>query len=566
MRPELLEEEVARIRNGEIRYFGDSFQEVGDPLDWFMNPFNHRRMDDRRHWSEIADFHRDTGDIKCIWEASRFDWVLCLARAYGATNDYRYLDTLVSWTADWTDKNPPNLGPNWKCGQETSIRLLNTLLALQLIGAPRGGPGLPDFVVHHCNRVSRTLGYALAQDNNHGTSEAAALFVAGAWLARHPSVDRRTARSGERWCRRGRRWLENRVNRLIATDGSFSQYSTNYHRMVLDTLSIVEWWRRRLDEAPFSSGFYTRARAAVDWLYHLVDPISGNVPNIGGNDGARLFRLCDTDYRDYRPTVQLAGVLFLERSTYEPGNWDESLRWLGLDLPKRRADSRRSKVYEDGGYVVLAPPNAPTWGVVRFANFRFRPSQADILHVDIWARGINILRDAGTYSYHGDKRWQSYFPATRAHNTCEFDAADQMPRLSRFLFADWLSMDEIGELSSHDDSRQWHGRYTDSRGASHCRSVRLNSVAWSIIDTLQGYKHSATLRWRLAPGQWRLDEHQLIGDRASIRIEVDGELRRLELVEGWESQYYQKKTPLPVLEIEVAPGAARIETMIAIEH
>jgi len=32
-------------------------------------------------------------------------------------------------------------------------------------------------------------------------------------------------------------------------------------------------------------------------------------------------------------------------------------------------------------------------------------------------------------------------------------------------------------------------------------------------------------------------------------------VRRFELVEGWESRYYLKKTPIPVLEIEVdRPG------------
>ena len=34
----------------------------------------------------------------------------------------------------------------------------------------------------HLVRIAATLPYAIAQDNNHGTSEAAALFIGGAWL------------------------------------------------------------------------------------------------------------------------------------------------------------------------------------------------------------------------------------------------------------------------------------------------------------------------------------------------------------------------------------------------
>ena len=45
----------------------------------------------------------------------------------------------------------------------------------------------------------------------------------------------------------GRYWLENRVAHLVEPDGSFSQYSINYHRVLLDTLCMVEIWRRAIN-------------------------------------------------------------------------------------------------------------------------------------------------------------------------------------------------------------------------------------------------------------------------------------------------------------------------------
>jgi hypothetical protein len=234
-----------------------------------------------------------------------------------------------------------------------------------------------------------------------------------------------------------------------------------------------------------------------------------------------------------------------------------------MERPDHNAGERSSKTFSDGGYVMMAQSNSSTWGVLRFANFRFRPSQADVLHLDIWAKGANLIRDAGTFSYHDDD-WLTYFPGTRAHNTCEFDNRDQMPRLSRFLFSDWLHMEEIRELSMKDSSCCWYGRYCDYRGAVHGRSVVLDRTTWSITDTLQGYERLATLRWRLAPGQWRLADNLVIGERASLQIEVDGDMRRIELVDGWESRYYHEITNLPVLETEVGPGGARITTTIRI--
>ena len=86
--------------------------------------------------------------------------------------------------------------------------------------------GLVRLVRLHLRRIAPTIQYAVAQDNNHGTSEAAALFIGGSWLA-SLSNERGAVREAHSWMKQGRKWLENRARRLIAPDGSFSQYSLN---------------------------------------------------------------------------------------------------------------------------------------------------------------------------------------------------------------------------------------------------------------------------------------------------------------------------------------------------
>ena len=43
----------------------------------------------------------------------------------------------------------------------------------------------------------------------------------------------------------------------------------------------------------------------MNWLFQMVDPVTGYGPNLGANDGTLLFKLSSAAYRDYRPSVQL---------------------------------------------------------------------------------------------------------------------------------------------------------------------------------------------------------------------------------------------------------------------
>lgn len=551
--------EAEDILQGKIKYFSHQSTEVGAPPDWFRNPLTgHTCKDPERHWSKIADFNQDVGDIKVCWELSRFDWALVLARAYRKTVDERFLVSLNSWVADWIKNNPLNAGPNWKCGQESSIRLLQVLLTGFLLGQDQNpSTTLIRFIAEHCGRIAPTIKYAIAQDNNHGTSEAAALYVGGAWLEKFAKQPRLRTK-GRRFKKKGLKWLENRVQKLVAIDGSFSQYSINYHRLLVDTLNIVEFWRRQLRQKEFSANYYARCKAAVNWLYQLTDE-SGDGPNLGSNDGARLFVLSDTDYRDFRPTVQFGMCLFYDGKVYTSGPWDEPLKWLELTnerLPMVSV-SQSACDFPDGGYVVIRGEDR-TWGALRYPNFCFRPGHADAFHLDLWHRGDNLLRDSGSYSYNAEEPWQSYFSSTRAHNTVEFDGRDQMPRLSRFLRGGWLQMEQPGELSFKNGQASWSGSYRDYRGASHKRTITNEGSLWRVVDELGGIETTAVLRWRLAPGDWQVDGLKCVGEQLEIKVSGNVAISRFELQEGWESRFYLHKAQIPVLEIEINAAEAII--------
>lgn len=541
-----------RSWDGRLRWF-DWFEieNPGDvPPDWFANPFVDMPTQRAEHpWWQVPDFA--SGDIKGIWELSRFSWLAVFATE-AAHGDEAALARINDWLSGWIEHNPFYRGPNWKCGQEASIRVMHLLLAALMLKQDKAPtPGLVALVAAHLQRIAPTMSYAIGQQNNHGTSEAAGLFVGGEFLAR--AGDAR----GARWSGLGRRWLENRARRLIEPDGGFSQYSITYHRLMLDTYSFAEAWRRRHGLPAFSDTLRARLAAATYWLHAMVDGVTGDAPNVGANDGARLLPLTDTGYRDFRPSLQLGAALWLDRRAVEaPGPWDEPGLWLGIGRPEKVLPPARSQSFDDSGYHVMRA--GPAMAMLRYPRFRYRPAQADALHLDLWVSGRNLLRDAGSYSYNaGDAA--TWFAGTGAHNTASFDGRDQMPRLGRFLFGDWLTSEDV--VPAKDDARGAHAAagYRDQRGAGHHRSITLRPDGLTCDDHLSGSFGQAVLRWRLAPGDYRLEGNRLTGDGISLSFAAEGAGLSLALTQAPESLHYFQQHDIPVLEARV-DGPCRLLT------
>jgi len=541
---------------------GSLFSYIDVPLDesppnWQANPITGIKSEFHlTPWWEISDFEEKTGDVKLVWEMSRMDWVVAFAQR-ARNGDQKSLDRLNTWLAHWLDNNPPYLGINWKCGQEASIRVIHLCCAALILGQERGSLlGLQELIRLHLRRIAPTIHYAIAQNNNHGTSEAAALFIGGSWLTALGALD------GEKYEKLGRKWLEDRASKLVEKDGSFSQYSLNYHRMVLDTFSIVEVWLRRRNLQHLSPAFYNSAAQATSWLYQMVSPVSGDGPNLGANDGSLLLQLTDSSYRDFRPSVQLASNLFRRHRAYtNNGLWDTHLAWMGIDNDESSSAQYVNCDYDSGGYKILRSNDATA--IFRFPKFRYRPSQSDAMHIDLWVNGINVLSDAGSYSYNSIPDMSGYFNGTASHNTVQFDDRDQMPKLGRFLFGSWLKSKHVSSITVSDVGVSCSASYRDYKGAEHLRQVNLNHASLSVSDHVKGFKRKAVIRWRLPDSHWILENTengvQVSDGLKTLTVTCDVPILRADIVEGWKSLFYMQKQSVPVLEVEIG-SAGKIST------
>ena len=480
---------------GSLSFFSHHDYRFKGIPNWFFDPFTQKEHRYDKHWAMLDEFSFEGSDVKILWEASRFSWAPTLAQAFLLTKDYKYLAMLNDWLRNWCSNNPANQGIQWKCGQEASLRLLHFLTAMKLLGElDNPTRSTIEFVRHHLARVAPTTFYAQAQRNNHLTSEAAALFIGGHWLEKVTK-----GKCGKKFYQKGRKLLEWAAASLIYDDGSFAQHSVVYHRVMLDTLSLCEIWRKDLALPAFSKGFTNKAQRATDWLFYFTDGKSGDAPNLGGNDGSHIINLGQDNYRDFRPTVQTASRHFYNKCVYPKGHWDAQLIWLSptdLELtyaPKKKA----SKIFPQGGYYIHVSKEANHyWFLLRLPRYKDRPAHSDTLHFDLWSEGENILCDSGSYSYSaGDKSVIAGLKGVAGHNTIQFDDHDQMPVLGRFLFGNWLKGN--WSVIKADGSPVIKAGYRDNWNNHHKREIFITEDGLKIRDVLEGRAQSYSLGWHV---------------------------------------------------------------------
>lgn len=504
LRSSMLKEADALLE-GKVIYYSYHSLQVGNPPNWFVNPFNAVVFrDHQHHWTELPDFGNAVGDIKNIWEASRFSWATVLARAYAVSGEEKYLQTLNHWIKDWTEKNPLNIGPNWKCGQESSLRLLNVLMCaviLQQEGKP--SESLIRFTEAHIKRIEPNIRYAIAQRNNHATSELSALLIAFSWLDKLTGKYKRKA---EHY----RKHLEKIVAELVYPDGSFAQHSVTYHRLFLDSMSLVMWWSRKFGTASFSDSFIQKITASANWLLAMIDQESGDCPNLGANDGALLMNYHSLDYRNFKASLQLSKALYQQQSFFDEAAINEPLYWLSVDKATLRevGFSKSTQLFQNG-YCIME--NDTSWAMVRFPFYSFRPAHNDVMHFDLWSNGKNLLMDSGSYSYNPGKDYKGAdLKSVHAHNTVSFDGKEQMPRLSRFLLAKWIKPSFVSRITTANEMQEWSAAYTDYRGNHHLRKVQWQTNEWIITDDLKSAAASATINFNFDDDTAYIDEEKSV--------------------------------------------------------
>ncbi len=500
--------EADEILNGQVRLFG------GQPV-----PLILRSSEPLKYWTayEQGDNRVEGQDIKFTWEAGRFGWACTLARAYLLSGNEKYAESFWKHTEYFLESNPSFLGPHWASAQEVAIRLIALAFAIQAFtGAKSTTPArlnnLAKAIAIHAERIPATLVYARSQNNNHLITEALGLYTAAALLRDHPLA--------ANWHRLGWKWLQNAFRSQILPDGTYIQHSTNYHRLMLQ----AALWMYAVHDTAFQSEaipppIHTSLASATEWIWRMLDPESGRVPNLGHNDGAYILPFTVCPYEDYRPLLAAAAQAFLHRRLEPSGPWQEMASWLCKPADRSLSSmginlwngDQKSSIADPSSPAHLHNPSNGSWASFRIAHFCSRPAHADQLHLDLWWRGMNMAQDPGTYLYNSAPPWDNSLTSPFVHNTVTVDGQEFMLRAGRFLYLDWAQAkvidadNDIGliRISAVQDGYR-------RLGVSHTRQVTaLQNGSWEIIDQVTGSpvkNHTVRLHWLLPDLEYEVCE------------------------------------------------------------
>lgn len=558
---------AASATQGRIFCFGRWDADFGNPIDWHLNPVNGQRWNPSASWAHALRDEARVGDVKFTWEIGRFPHAFDIARAaaFSPEASSTMAAALVDQFQNFTRENPYGQGVHWASGQEVSIRLISWVFALDvLLSRSSCGPQASELVANAlqsgATHIVQHLDYAqVAVYNNHLLSEALGLYVAGILLG------------NRQWRETGRRILGEESHRQFYADGAYIQQSHNYHRVALHTLLCAGLFAKASGEAP-DNGWLSAMDRSLSLLLEHQNPSDGRLPNYGSNDGAQPFVLSTCDFSDFRPVLQAACVAVRGKRLYEPGPWDETAAWYfgpgALDLPLDKP-RRKSTSFAQTGYHVMRGNDEGSFATFRCGSIPDRFSQIDMLHLDVWWRGLNLFVDAGSYLYNGPSHWHEHFLQTASHNTLVLDGRDQMLHHRRFKNLYWTKAQLLNFEVQADHvvcSGEHSGYARQPGGCVHRRSVLfIKDDLWIVADQVRGNgSHQVRLQWlagqpeyQYSPAEGRLSLDTVHGQ---FSLTVFDDLARPvsgtvvvgseDPPRGWLSRYYGEREPVASLVVE----------------
>lgn len=498
-----------QLMAGEWEVLGVARTDLERP-DWFRDPVTGRRSDPLRCAFKVNyRSQEETGNIKQVWEISRLQHLTLLATAWYLTGEDRYAQRVAAQLRSWWQDNPFLSGVHWTSGIEVGIRLISFAWIRRLLDSWPGAAALFEQDPLAVAQVRWHQQYLAAfrsrgsSANNHVIAEAAGQLAASCafpWFAE----------SG-RWRAQAAMLLERVLARNTFRSGINRELATDYQCFVAE-LGLLAAVEAAAAGHPVSDSCWALLAAMTDSGAALLDAALRPPRQGDGDDGRAILLDPPADTR-WPNLIAMGDALFGRLEWWPQVGQDAGSVLVGAlagaprEVPGR--PPHRPSRFPDAGIAILRTDQAGSpeiWcrcdgGPHGFLSIAAH-AHADALAVEVRYGGVDILADPGTYCYHGEPAWRSYFRSTIAHNTAEIGGRSQSTEGGPFLWQRHARTWELEVPSPHLNWTAEHDGYTSlSPRAWHRRSVRLDPRARviDITDVIDGGSHEVRLAFHFGP-------------------------------------------------------------------
>ena len=364
-------------------------------------------------------------------------------------------------------------------------------------------------------------------------------------------------------------------HRQNAPDGGNREQAFGYQSFVIDFLLIAGLAARARGD-DFSPVYWRRIEAMIDFLASMTNA-AGVLPTIGDGDDGRVMNLApESGFSPHGSLIATGAVLFERRDlAAKAGAADgKTVTLLGIGATRTlarlrergRAGFRPRMQFCESGYYLLGTAfetpdeirllvDSGSLGYLSLAAHGHADALSFILNVG----DREILVDPGTYAYHTEPEWRSYFRSTRAHNTVSIDGEDQSVQAGNFMWtnharARCVSFDASPHCQRFVGEHDGYGRLADP--LIHSREITLepDRQLIEITDTLRcAGTHTARRAWHFA-ADCRVEPHdaglRVTSGVAQVFMEPLEALQDMEIHRagspaqgGWMSRTFGRKQP-----------------------
>ena len=471
-------------------------------------------------------------DLKGPWEMSRLQFTVAPAIAWNLTEKDEYADKVIEILLDWIDVNILDEGPNWKNAMEAGIRVVNMLLAYQLIIdykriSDKAANTIMRSIKEHLYYILWNLENYAGKTYNHYLGDIIGILAITASCPFLPNANN----IYEEY----KKEFEIQIERQILGDGGDFEGSTCYHCLVGEIFTLAAVIIKNHGES-VSDKYISILKRMIIFSKMLQKPRTGFQPQIGDNDGGRVIEIVPHAPLDYSWFINMASSIcgegfiddyqsalqsfLIQDNKINSANTDNLSNGNAFCFPEFGVTG-----YSDAHlYCLLSATEAQRYGLGGHTH-------NDKLSVELSVDGVDFIADPGSGRYTSDFKVHRALRSILFHSTVIVDGREQNIKQCESFFGNSHETECIINMPKYETDHINLNGYIQSFGSNDYRHERTISIydkdtIWITDNVFTKTKKENCLRinFSLAPDvevTVNMDEAVLSSKGITVRLKIN---------------------------------------------